>query len=120
MSSTTPPAKIFLLGVVAQILERQHRERGNNRLRGAGLCLKRRSRFRLGDEAIANPRDSRDPLAAIGRASEEFAKRRDHGEVAFLDSSAWPRRIHELGLGSHLTGALQQGPEEQCPPLSDG
>ena len=76
---------------------------------------------RVGDEAIADPRNGRDPLAAIGRRAEELAERRDlDREVAFLDRRARPGRVHQLGLGPHLSGALQEGGEEQGASLSDG
>ena len=89
-------------------------ERRGGRL-GAGRRVAR------GDEAIADPRNGRDPLAASRRRAEDLAERRDlDGEVAFLDRGARPGRVHQLGLRPHLSGEPQEGGEEQGASLSDG
>ena len=66
------------------------------------------ARHRAG-EAVTDSRHRRDPFAAIVCRAEKLAQRRDlNRQVAFLDGSPGPCRIHQRGLGDGFAGCSQQ------------
>ena len=69
-------------------------------------------------EAITDPRDSGDPFSALGRLSQQLSQGRDlNGEIALLDGGALPGRLNEIGLGHHLTRAIQKSRQEKRGPI---
>jgi len=96
-----PVSEIFLLRIAAQVVERQHGERGLvcnrqappwSRIRVVGY-----GRFSRTQEPIAALGDSDDPASPIPVFVECFAQRRDvHLNVVFLDDDPGPHPLHQL------------------------
>ena len=112
MSSARPSAKCSCSGSLAEVGEGQDGDRG-----AAGRPRLGRRRVAPGDgrqEAVADARHRRDPVAAVGRGAEQPAERGDlHREVALLDRHAAPAGVEQLGLRQDVAGPSQQLGEQQ-------
>lgn len=113
----------FLLGIVADIDKGQHRYRW---LAGQRQRFSLRAELFDGPrEAVADARNRRDPFAApitaICSRAKQLAQQRDlHGEVAFLDGRARPRRIHQLGLAKDFAGSSNERRKQLYPAIANG
>ena len=111
--------EILLAGVLAEVGEGQHGDRGPGlrALVGGGRAF---ARLDGADEAVADARNRRDPVGAAGHRPEELAQRGDlDREVALLDGRPLPRRIHQIRFRHHLAGLLQQRAEQEHPAVPD-
>lgn len=95
---------MLLLGIAAEVGEGQDGDRGT-----AGRPAFGRRRVAPGNgrqEAVANARDRGDPVAAVGRGTEQAAERRDlRSEVTLLDGRAAPAGVEQLGFCDDLAGS---------------
>src|SRR6185312_5185776 len=88
--------EILLLGIAADVLERQYSEQRQRGGRGGSSGDDRSLAFQ---QSIAYPRHSDDPLLAVLARAEGLAERRNlHREVTLFDDGARPAGLHQRGL----------------------
>ncbi len=92
--------EVVLLGVTAEIAERQHHDRGPAKSGGRGLALSR--------QAVAHARHRGDPLPPLCILPQRLAQCRDlDGEVHLLDDCPWPCALEESRLPHRLPTRLE-------------
>jgi hypothetical protein len=74
-----------------------------------------------GDEAVASPRNIDDEPIAVPSVVERATQCRDmDGKIGRLDKDIGPNACHQLLLGDHLTGSLEQNNQDFQSTASEG